>query len=259
MTDIRLPASGNIQVRWHASNAFANPAKPTPTEVNAGLKLGNATSWNDFDFGTQASNTVSDPAITSKSNVTDRGAGQYGGSLSFYYPYDKDDTSNELALVRAALKEPRTVGFITVQIDGELSENNTPTYAGGLTQTAAANDLIHVYKVQTAGYTEVITGEEAFRYTISFLPEGELHLYTLVATTLTVVIPTTLAAGVGDIEPLLATVNGRAFTHGVRWSSSDPDVASVSQGGIVTAVAAGSATITAEYEGASDTTAVTVT
>ena len=144
MTDTRLPASGNLLVRWHASNAFADPAKPTPAEVNAGLKLGNAISWNDFDFGTQASNTVSDPAITAKSNVSDRGAAQYGGSLSFYYPRDSDDLSNEYAVVRAALKAPRTIGYVTVQIDGELSETSVATYTGGLTQTAAAGDLIHV-------------------------------------------------------------------------------------------------------------------
>lgn len=259
MTDIRLPASGNLLVRWHAENAFANPAKPTPAEVNAGLPLGKSISWNDFDFGTQASNTVSDPDIEAKSNVTDRGAAQYGGGLSFYYPLDKDDTSNNHALVRAALKTPRTIGFITIQIDGELSETNTPTYAGGLTRTAVSGDLIHVYKVQTAAYTEVITGEEAFRYTINFLPRGELYLNAVVATTLTVVTPTTLASAVGDVDPLTATVNGRKFTRGVRWSSSDTTKASVSQNGIVTSIAAGAVTITATYEGASDTTAVTIT
>ena len=73
MTDIKLPASGNLLVRWHAANAFANPAKPTPAEVNAGLKLGDSISWNDFDFGTQASNTVNDPAITAKEGIGPHG------------------------------------------------------------------------------------------------------------------------------------------------------------------------------------------
>lgn len=261
MTDIQLPASGNLLVRWHPANAFANPAKPTPTEVNAGLKLGDSISWNDFDFGARASNTINDPAITAKSSVSDRGASQYGGSLSFYYPFDKSDLSNNHALVRAALKAPRTTGYITIQLDGELSETNTPVYSGGLTQTAQVGDFIHVFKVMTAGYSEAITGEEAFRYTISFLPQGELHLYATVAVTNTVVVtPASGTPETGDLVVLNAKVNGREFTRGVRWSSSHPDVASVSQNGIVTVygVAAETATITAKFGTATAAYALTV-
>lgn len=260
MTDVRLPAAGNIQVRWHASNAFANPAAPTPTEVNAGLNITDSISWNDFDFGLQASNTINDPSLKAKSNVGDVGAAQYGGSISLYLPEDFDDLSNDHAVAYAALSEPRTLGYITMQVDGELSETNTATYSGGLTQTAASGDLIDVFKVMTAGYSHAITGEEAFRETISLLPQGVVYPNAVVASTLTVVTPSTLSLDIsdGDIGVLTATVNGRKFTRGVRWSSSDITKATVSQNGIVTPVAAGSATITATYLGATDTTAVTV-
>jgi len=259
MTDVRLPASGNIQVRWHAANAFANPAKPTPTEVNAGLNITDDISWNDFDFGISASNTTNDPSLASKSNVSDRGAMQYGGGLSLYLPADLTDMSNSHAVAHAALKDPRTLGWISIQVDGELSETNVATYTGGLTQTAAAGDYISLYKVMTAGYAHAITGEEAFRETINFLPQGEAYINAIVATSLTVVTPTTLSLAVGDAEPLTATVNSRPFTRGVRWTSSDTTKATVSQNGVVTGVAAGSATITATYAGATATTAVTVT
>jgi hypothetical protein len=261
MTDVRLPAAGNIQVRWHASNAFANPAKPTPTEVNAGLVITDDISWNDYDFGVSASNTNSDPSLASKSNVSDRGAMQYGGGISLYLPYDFEDLSNSHAVAYAALAEPRTTGWLTIQVDGELSETATPTYSGGLIQAAAAGDLIHLFKVMTAGYSHAITGEEAFRETISFLPQGDAYVNAVVATSLTVVTtPATLALDLsdGEIGAIVATVNGRAFTRGVRWTSSDTTKATVSQNGIVTPVGAGTATITATYEGATDTTAVTV-
>lgn len=259
MTDVRLPASGNIITRWHPAGAFADIDKPTAAEVNAGLKLGIASSWNDFDFGFQASTTNQDPSMASKSNVSDRGAQQYGGSISFYYPRTFEDDSNNYSLVEEALRDPRTVGYITISIDGELSESNVATYAGGLTQTATAGDLISVYKVMTAGYTDVITGEQAFRYTISFLPQGESRAYVVVATSSTVVVlPASSTIAVGAKVVLNATLNGRQYTRGVRWTTSDSAKAIVSQNGIVTAVATGSATITATFNGAIDTYVATI-
>lgn len=47
-------------------------------------------------------------------------------------------------------------------------------------------------------------------------------------------------------------------TTSASWSSSDEGVATVSSGGLVTAVAAGAATITASYKGVSGECAVTV-
>lgn len=260
MTDVRLPASGNIQVRWHASNAFANPARPTPTEVNAGLNITDSISWNDFDFGIQASNTTNDPSLAAKSNVSDRGAMQYGGSISLYLPADESDVTNDHALAYAALATPRTLGYITMQVDGELSETNVATYAGGLTQTAAEGDLIDVFLVMTSAYSHSITGEEAFRETINLMPQGEAYPNAVVsaAAPTVVVTPATATPTAGDVIALAATVNGRAYTRGVRWTTSDATKATVSQNGIVTAVAAGAATITATYLGASDTSALTI-
>ena len=262
MTDVRLPASGNIMIRWHADGAFVNPARPTPAEINAGLKIGVAVSWNDFAFGTEASNTIDDPAITSKSNVTDRGAMQYGGTLSMYYPKVYDDASNAYSVVYDALAQPRTTGWISLSVDGELSETNTATYTGGMTQTAAVGDLVSVYKVMTAGYAEAITGEEAFRYTITFRPQGEAYPYTVIGTASTVVaLPATATPAAGAVLALSATVDGRPYTRGVRWTTSDPTVATVSQNGIVTIVGAttDTATITATFEAASTTDTVAIT
>lgn len=254
MTDVRLPASGNIQVRWHAANAFVNPAKPTPTEVNAGLIITDDISWNDYDYGFKASNTNNDPSLAAKSNVADRGAMQYGGSISLYLPADYDDVSNSHAVAYAALATPRTIGYLSVQIDGELSENNTPTYSGGLVQTAAAGDLIHVMKVETGGYSHAITGEEAFRETISLLPQGIAYPNTVVAVTnVVVVLPATATVTIGSTQALTATVNGRPYTRGIRWTTSDASKVTVSQNGIATRIASGSTTITGTFLGVVDT------
>lgn len=47
-------------------------------------------------------------------------------------------------------------------------------------------------------------------------------------------------------------------TSTATWTSSAPAVATVSPGGLVTAVAVGTTTITASYQGVTDTCAVTV-
>ncbi|MFL5500183.1 MAG: Ig domain-containing protein [Gemmatimonadaceae bacterium] len=81
-------------------------------------------------------------------------------------------------------------------------------------------------------------------------------------TTVTVT-PPSISIGVGATANLQATVkdadgnlmNGQTIT----WSTSDAAVATVSSGGVVTGVAAGSATITASCAGKSATAAITVT
>lgn len=250
MTDVRVPASGNIRVWWALENAFANYQAPTAAEINASLDVSDAISWNDFDFNLEASNELDDPAITAIGKVIGRGFTNFGGSLSFYYPRDFDDASSVYSLAYDALDAPRTKGYLVIRIDGEES---SPLAANG--------DLVHVFKVMTDGYAESITGEEAFRYTVTMLPQGDFAVRTVVGSSLTpVVLPATLASSVGDVDKLSATVGGRTYTYGVQWTSSNPAVATVSTAGIVTSVAAGTATITGTWDnnGNSDTCVVTV-
>jgi hypothetical protein len=252
MTDVKVPSSGNIRVWWALENAFANFEAPTATEINASLDISDAISWNDFDFNLEASNQLDDPAITTVGKKIDRGYTNFGGSISMYYPRDFDDASSAYSLAYDALDQPRTRGFLVLRIDGEES-----------TADAEEGDLVHVFRVITDGYAEAITGEEAFRYTVTFLMQGDYCVRGVVAgasAAAVAVTPSTLSADEGDIKRLQATVGGRPYTNGVRWSSSDATVASVSAAGVVTAIEAGSATITATYEknGQTDACAVTV-
>jgi hypothetical protein len=249
MTDVKVPASGNIRVWWALPNAFSNWEAPTAAEINACLDVSNSTSWNDLDFGLQASNTIDDPAITAIGNIADRGAAQFGGSMSFYYPGAFGDASNEYSLTYDALDQPRTTGYLVMRIDGEESSDQ-----------AATGELVHVFKVMTDGYAESIVGEEAFRYTVTFLSQGDLAVRTVVGGGTVAITPDTLAMSVGDVERVAVTVGGRLYTNGVKYTSSDSTKAKVSSAGVITAVAAGSATITATYEatGGTDACAVTV-
>lgn len=247
----KLTSNGHVTVLWAAPGSFANWKSPTATELNAALNLSSSISWNDWGFGMSASNTQNDPSLADVGNRTDRGAAQYGGTISFYYPGAFDDNTNDYSLAFDAVAVPRTKGYIVIRIDGSK-----------LTTTAfAAGDLVHVFEVMTDGQSNMVTGEEAFRYTVTMLQQGAVSVNTIVnAGTVTVVTPATLAVAVGASSRLSATANGREYTNGVAWSSSDTTKATVTNAGVVTGIAAGSATITATFvqTGATDTTAVTV-
>ena len=251
MTDVKVPASGNIRVWYALENAFANYKYPTADEINASLDISVAVSWNDFDFSLEASNQLDDPAITALGKVTDRGYANWGGSISFYYPKSFDDSTSEYSLVYDALDAPRTKGFMVVRIDGEESGTD-----------ATAGDLVHVLKIMTDGYAESVTGEEAFRYTVTMLPQGDFAVRTVVAgesDAAVVVSPSTLGSAAADIDAVTATLGGRVYTNGLTWTSSDNDIATVSAAGIVTSIATGTATITATAgNGQTGTCAVTV-
>jgi len=251
MTDVKVPSSGNIRVWWGATSAFADYKNPTAAEINACLDISDAVSWNDFDFNLEASNQLEDPAITSVGKIVDRGYTNWGGSISFYYPKSFDDATSKYSTVYDMLDAPRTSGYLVVRIDGEESA-----------ATAAAGDFVHVLKVMTDGYAESITGEEAFRYTVTFLPQGDFAVRTVVegaSAAAVVVTPDTLSTSAGDVDELAVTWGGRVYTNGVTYSSSDNTKATVSSAGVVTSVATGSATITATApNGETDNCAVTV-
>ena len=251
MADVKVPASGNIRVWFALTNAFADYKNPTAAEINASVDISDAVSWNDFDFNLEASNQLEDPAITSIGKIVDRGYTNWGGSISFYYPRTFDDSTSKYSAVYDLLDAPRTSGYLVVRIDGTESA-----------ATAAEGDFVHVLKVMTDGYAESITGEEAFRYTVTFLPQGDFAVRTVVegaSAAAVVVSPATLATSAGDHDELAVTWGGRTYTNGVTYTTSDSTKATVSSAGVVTSVATGSATITATApNGETDTCAVTI-
>lgn len=247
MVDTRYPISGSIRAWWIPLNGLANYQAPTAAEIAAGLDISDAISWNDKDFGIQTSNTSSDPAITAKGNTANRGAAQYGGSFSFYHPRLANDNSNLYSLVWDQLRLPGTAGYIITRVDGlELATTTgTASQPGTL---AAAGDLVSVFRVETAGYADAITGEEAFRYTVSFLPKGQVRTMAVVRASATGVAPVVTGAATGAVGAkvvLNATLIGRGYTRGVRWASSNQNVATVSANGVVTVLTAGATQITA--------------
>lgn len=112
----------------------------------------------------------------------------------------------------------------------------------------------------------VVTGVAPGTATITATSEGKSGTSTITVLPVPVgsvtLSPTAPNVVIGTTQTLTATVkdqNGTVVTDRiVNWSSSATSIATVSQAGVVTAVALGTATITATSEGKSGTSAVTV-
>jgi uncharacterized protein YjdB len=121
-----------------------------------------------------------------------------------------------------------------------------------------------VARVSDAG---VVTGVAPGTATIGAEAEGRSASASVVVTPMPVaavrVTPDAVALHVGGAASLSAAVldsaGGGLAGRPVAWSSDNPEVATVSATGVVTALAPGSATVAAESEGRAGTALVTVT
>lgn len=255
--DTRLDSRGNVRYRFLNDAAFANYRWPLASELNAGLELEQVTLWDSFEVGAQASDTADAVPIGAKSTVTRRAAANYGGTSSFWYPGYKDDITNAAALVYLAFRELHTPGFLALSVDGEIGDPGQP--AGNM--TFADGDYVTIMRIVTDEWTDSITGEEAFSYTRNFLKAGGFQPYTVVsavAPVLEVTLEGAASGAIGVNSYVSGAVNGRDWTRGVRWTSSDNDVATVSSTGVVKRVGTGTATITGTLPGTTVLTTDTV-
>lgn len=246
----------NVSFWWAQPNAFVNWKSPTVAELNASLNINDAVTADAFDFGAQASNQIESRSFNQAASAQARGFAQFGGTIGFYYPRNPADTSNKYQQVYTAMKTPGTLGYLVVRVDGKRATTNG--------ELAADGDVVSVYKVLTDAWSKTIDGENPFTYQVTFLPQGDVAVKTVVrATTATVVVtPSTASVASGANTKLSATVNGRNLTFGgVQWTTSDATKATVSSAGLVTGVATGTATITATFTatGATATSTITVT
>jgi len=251
MANTRLNADGLSLTVWFAlSNYAVNPAKPTVAELNAATNVTESIAFDGYSFGASASNQVSDPSFIDVGNTQTRGFAQFGGAISFFYPGSyTSDVTNANYVTFAALRTPRTVGYIIVRADGIKT---------AVTTAAIANDFVNVFAVQSDGWDDTVEGENNFKYAITFVGQGNIYTNATVATTVTVVTPVavgTTAYTVGGKTPLMSYITGRQLYNATNiyggtpgrfnWATSDASIATVSKNGVVIGVAAGDADITA--------------
>lgn len=208
-------------------------------------------SWNDWGFGQDASETLNSPSFADESTYEEFGARNYGGEVSFFYPKEYDDNSNNHSLVYDQTDTPGTSLDVVVRIDGETRT----------TVAAADGDIVHVFRTMTDAETNVLQQPDEYRRTVGLLNQGDAEFYTIVgAHTITTSLPATPWAA-GKKGRIQGVVQDRDYTNALSFSSSDADVVQVYPGGFyeVVGTASDTATITIRDAAAGTSTTATVT
>lgn len=246
MADTRVFSNGYINIAFIPVNGIANPKAPTAAELNAGLNVSHATAWDGTTFPTMSeSSDVEDRSILDAGNATTRGFANYEGTLQFFYPRDLNDIVSDYGKVFQMLKLPQGTYWVVTRVLQNVKGEATPFAAG---------QYISVFKFIADTFINNVDGEDSYKYTVELLPQGTVYANTLVK----VASPPTVvnasggtALTVGKTAVLRATLSGHRATQLVEWKSSAPDVAFVSPNGVVTAIKAGTAQITASHPAAS--------
>lgn len=210
-----------------------------------------AISWNDWDFGTQASEVLNEPSLADAATYEEFGQNNYGGGISFYYPLQYDDNSNLISVVYDLTDIPGTLNDLAVRIDGDI-----------LTSAAAADgQFVSVYRAQGEAEANPFTPGESKRRVVTYIQKSEFAHFTVVGDHAITAIPKavtpwkTLTTG-----RLRASQQNRDRTNALRFTSSNAAVVDIYPGGYyrVLGAAAATATITITDDGTGDTQTVNV-
>lgn len=244
MVDVKAFSNGNVSVWWIPNGGIANVSAPTPAEINAGVPLSVAISWENFELGTSDSDDIDDRGLMDVGNNTTRGAAQFAATLAFFRPMDPTDTTSDYVKAWEAFRIPRASGYLAIRVLQNVTGTQSPAVAG---------DDISIYKFIADAVTDDTEGDDSVKFEVNFMPQGDLAVYTKVASASPVaLLPLTLAlatAGPTKVGKIVARVGGDNISAGAVWRSSAPAIASVSPHGVVTARATGTANITATYPG----------
>lgn len=245
MADTRAYSDGYLNIIFVPINGLSKPDGPTAAEINAGLNLSAAVAWDGSTFPAMSESTeVDDRSILDAGNATSRGFTQYEGGLSMFYPRDQNESVSVFGKAFQMLKLPGGAYWVITRVLQNVKHEATPV---------AVNDIVSVYKFIADTFINELDGETAFKYHVNLLPQGAAYGNTLAGPIAAPTVTNASGSGsiaVGEHAVLRAVAGGHNGTQMVRWESSDPAVANVSQNGVVTGVSSGSADITASHPSA---------
>lgn len=208
-------------------------------------------SWNDYGFGTQASEVLNEPSLADSASYEEFGQSNYGGDMSFYYPESYDDNSNLHSVIYDLTDIPGERQDVTVRIDGDV-ETTVP---------AADGDFISVYRVQGVAEANPFTPGESKRRTVTFWNKSDFSHFTVVGPhTITAIPPATTPWKTLTSGRIRASQGGRDTTNRLSFTTSNAATIQVYPGGFyeVLGAAATTATVTITDPETDDTATVSV-
>jgi len=230
-------------------SAVPDILRPTLAQLLTLINVSEATKWDGYDFGPEASEQDEDRALTDSASAASRGYEQYGGSISFYNPLPSD-TSSIYRVTRNLVLAPHTE-LVLVQRDGYSVD--TPWDEG---------QVFNIFHVITDANSEQRGDKKRF-YTIDFKNKGYAGINRIVpsATPSAVAItPATPVVEAGESIQLRAAYEGVDITVGAEWSIDDETIAIVTPHGKLIGVAEGEALVSAAFPGGvTGTVAIDVT
>jgi uncharacterized protein YjdB len=233
----------------------------TVKDQNGNAMTGQTVTWSTSNAATA---TVSSSGVVSgvaagSATITATSGGKSGTSAITVTAVAPVVTTVTVAPPSASIVAGTTT---TLQATVKDQNGNTMT---GQTITWSTNNAA----AATVNSSGVVSGIAAGSATITATSSGKSGTSAITVTAVTPVVTTVIVAPpsasivAGTTTTLQATVkdqNGNVMTgQSVTWSTNNAAAATVSSGGVVSGVAAGSATITATSSGKSGTSAITVT
>lgn len=234
----KLPANQHITFWIGPTNAVRDLRVPTAAEINAMKMASHSISWNDYDFGMQASEQVNDPSLADVAEFQEIGASNYGGNVSFYIPRKYDDASNPHSQIYDLTEKPGTNLLVVTRLDGEKKTS----------KPAADGDLVSCYLVQTDSESNSIEGADAMRRTVGMLQQSNFSYYTVVGGGTLVSTPGSITGAAGTHGRLVVKMGDRDVTNMLKFTSDDPEKILVYPGGVYT-LKSGTGNVTVSYDG----------
>ncbi len=244
------PASATVSVNQSVH------LSATPKDANGNALIGRAIVWSSSNTSVAVADVNGNVTglAPGSATITATSEGQTGTATITV-------TDVAVASVAVSPASASVAAGTTVQLTATTKDANGNTLSGRVVTWSSSNTAAAV--VNASG---LVTGVAAGSATIMATSEGQSGTATITVTAVPVasVTVTPASAGVpaGNTVQLTATpkdANGNTLSgRAVTWSSSNTAAASVSSSGLVTGIAAGSATITATSEGQSGTATITV-
>jgi uncharacterized protein YjdB len=256
----------NKSIIWSSSNS--NVASVNSNGLVSGLAVGSAT----ITARTQDGNFTATSSITVTQNTTSLSIASFvlinaGNNTEIETLTNGTQllSSNVggLSLNVKVNTNPTTVGSVFISLTGPLNASRTENGA----PYALFGDNNGIYKGGTlpnGNYTLSAIPYSGSNRTGTVGPTSTIQFSiitsTIIAVTGITVTPSTASIEVGGTQLLTSTVSpSNATNKSVMWSTSNSSVATVNSSGLVTAMAAGSATITARTQDGSFTASSNIT